>query len=391
MSDEEEREEVERKHRKAKELYESLQEEKARPSESPPPARESASSGAPPDIPQTTAGDTKVYTEKPTYEGEDSRRERVKPTYEGGDSRRARVKTTRHGIAEPPAKEKQEHHQYAPHGQDTSHVSQMAHDSTFWQKEQTEPTPSYTRLSQTRKAHRDPRTEGTPIDSPFFQPHTSESITQRILEAPRRIKEKAEQIGYRAEQKYEQVRGKPVSIAAQKLYDARSAENDLKFHRGEISETIHRARNAQYEKARATSSVPLEKRLVGDINNLGQGGMIRNVADTFVRGAVGERTPAERRAGAAPVSVLEKIDSTYRASPQPRFSAGKGTKQTSPTKGTVVSNVKKGIDFGRTGFLGAGLSTQSPAFSMNTPLFSQPPSPREEEELRKRKKPRRGR
>ena len=366
------------------------------------------------DIPQTTPGDTKTYTEKPTYEG--------------GDSRRERVKMTGHEIAEPPAKEKQEHqtegtstvyqpaarkpkdynpspggtrdvyeaplrksdHRYV-HGKDTSQASQMAHDSTFWQKEQTEPTPSYTRLSQTRKAHRDPRTEGTPIDSPFFQPHTSESITQRILEAPRRIKEKAEQIGYRAEQKYEQVRGKPVSIAAQKLYDARSAENDLKFHRGEISETIHRARTAQYEKARAASSVPLEKRLVGDINNLGQGGMIRNVTDTFVRGAVGERTPAERRAGAAPVSVLEKIESTYRASPQPRFRAGKGTKQTSPTKGTVVSTVKKGIDFGRTGFLGAGLSTQSPAFSMNTPLFSQPPSPREEEELRKRKKPRRGR
>jgi len=388
MSDEEEREEFERKHRKAKELYESLQEEKMRE----PTPEEKKGSGSPPDIPQTTAGDTKVYTEKPTYEG--------------GDTRRERVKMTGHEIAEPPAKEKQEHHQYAPHGQDTSHVSQMAHDDHAWNPstgkgtERTS-TPPYRRPKNVTeipqpepapsKFRRDPRTEGTPIDSPFFKPHTSESITQRILEAPRRIKEKAEQIGYRAEQKYEQVRGKPVSIAAQKLYDTRSAENDLKFHRGEISETIHRARNAQYEKARATSSVPLEKRLVGDINNLGQGGMIRNVTDTFVRGAVGERTPAERRAGAAPVSVLEKIESTYRASPQPRFRSGKGTKQTSPTKGTVVSNVKKGIDFGRTGFLGAGLNTQSPAFSMNTPLFSQPQPSREEEELRKRKKPRRGR
>jgi len=389
MSDEEEREEFERKHRKAKELYESLQEEKMRE----PTPEEKKGSGSPPDIPQTTAGDTKVYTEKPTYEG--------------GDTRRERVKMTGHEIAEPPAKEKQEHHQYAPHGQDTSEMSNIAHQ-TDWDKKPEDRAkrmaPKESKIFYQRpnpaeiippanpdKFRRDPRTEGTPIDSPFFQPHTSESITQRILEAPRRIKEKAEQIGYRAEQKYEQVRGKPVSIAAQKLYDSRAAENDLKYHRGEISETIHRARNAQYEKARATSSVPLEKRLVGDINNLGQGGMIRNVADTFVRGAVGERTPAERRAGAAPVSVLEKIESTYRASPQPRFRSGKGTKQTSPTKGTVVSNVKKGIDFGRTGFLGAGLSTQSPAFSMNTPLFSQPPPSREEEELRKRKKPRRGR
>lgn len=218
-----------------------------------------------------------------------------------------------------------------------------------------------------------PKTKPTyPRGNPSDIPIKPESFAEKLMNAPRRLRETAQEIGQAQVSNYEDLRAAPVRKAAIESYNKKMAENEVKYRKGEITKAMYSTRQKQYMAQRDIAAIPIEKRLVGDINNLGTGGSIRGVADTFMRGAVGTLTATEKRAGEAPVSIMEKVGSTYRASPQPRFKPGKGTKATSPTKGTVVSTVKKGIDFGRSGFgsgLGAGAALGQSAFSFNTPLF----------------------
>ena len=340
-------------------------------------------SASPPDIPQTDPKDTETYVE-----------EKAEHQPEPQQKDPAWLNKLKRAPMPPPSQP----HRESTMQEDTTAASKMAHDENMWapvqkHKVQTTSTPNYPKPKGTSPMGSDPfaaksnpnpdkddgyakpkSASAYPRGNPANIPVTSESLTTRILEAPRRAKERAEEIGAKAEKYYNDKRVAPVTKAALETYTSRMAENERKYRSGEINETMYRSRQQKYMNARDEASKPLEKRLVGDINNLGQGGMIRNTFDTFARGAVGERTPAERKAGMNPISVLEKAGETYRPSPQPRFRAGKGTRQTSPTKGTVITNTKNAIDFSRGGFgagafTGAKQAAQSPAFNFNTPLF----------------------
>ena len=264
-------------------------------------------------------------------------------------------------IPEPAPAKPDNSHLYKPHGRDDSELSKFAHNES----REPQPAERESKIQRTTSGGYSTATKTSqlPEDNGITD---ARSFTQKILDAPRRAKEKAEEFAY----KQQSGEGKAARLSADRLYAFRSEENERNLHKGTISETMYHQRQKQYEKEREAQSVPFTTRMVGDVNNLGKDGAIRNFADTMVRGVAGERTPAEKKAGDRPVGILEKVGESYRPSPQPRFKTGKGTKSASPPKGTVVSKVKGGIGFSSGGVLFGGLSTGAGSpFSFNTPLF----------------------
>ena len=168
-----------------------------------------------------------------------------------------------------------------------------------------------------------------------------------IAEAPRRAKERAEEIGEKAQNKYHEARVKPATQAALKVYTERMAENEQKYRKGEISEDLYKSRQRKYLTARDASNSPIEQRVVAGAIDTGK---------ALYRGAVA--TTSEERTAGHPRSILEKVveQDHYRPSPQPKFKPGRGTRN------VVASKGGKGIDFGGGGSI-------RPLFQTNSSLF----------------------
>lgn len=252
-------------------------------------------------------------------------------------------------IPEPAPGKKDNSHLYKPHGQDDSELSKFAHNDSrepqYPERESKTQTTTEVRAKTVGKSN-------TPYD-PFVgqehnQPQISEEERERRKRVDFRAKEAAEAIARKQYAEEHGTTAKDFANMVQKNKDKKPYEQMVPINRSTLSNPHH-----------VTTLIQKAGNYVND-----------NVVQPFSRGAVGERTPAEKKAGLHPVSVLEKLGESYRPSPQPRFKAGKGTKATSPTKGTVVSKVQKGIDFGSGGVLFGGLSTGAGSqFAFNTPLF----------------------
>ena len=195
-------------------------------------------------------------------------------------------------------------------------------------------------------------------------PGTIESTTRRtgvrgiiddIVEGPRRAKERAQEIGYAAEKKYDQVRGAPARAAATQTYIQRMAELNLKFRRGQITEAMYADRSSRYLAERDASARPLELRTRDEVIDIG-----RNLAK-----------------GASEVGA--KVREEYKPSPVPKFKVQRGTRKATATKGTVVSPAKKQIrfespiNFGSGGILGGGASAGSVGIDLTRSIFSREP------------------
>jgi hypothetical protein len=183
-----------------------------------------------------------------------------------------------------------------------------------------------------------PRTMGTPKDSPMFQERPKESIFTKIVEAPRRMKEKGEEMGYSAQQAYHKSREVPLEKAAKERYDSRMSENDIKFEKGEISATIHKRRQMEYASTYESEKKPVEQRLVNTSMEVG---------NAFVAGLK---------------HTQQKVAKEYRSSPAPRIKPSRGVDtsrinnigvrpaQTTTRKGKRAEPAPKyQIDFGSSG------------------------------------------
>ena len=201
-----------------------------------------------------------------------------------------------------------------PITEDTTHASRMANEEDwstayghktqrtsdhepFARKKNVTEIPEPERKSSFRA---DPRTEGTPIDSPLFKERTTESILTKIAEAPRRAAEKAEEIGYSVTKKYHNAREVPAENAARETYEKHMQENDIKFHKGEISSTMHKARQLKYAEEFKESSKPIEQRVAK--NSVAAG-------NTFVHGLQ---------------LVKKQVQEDYRSSPAPKIKPSQG-------------------------------------------------------------------
>jgi hypothetical protein len=145
-----------------------------------------------------------------------------------------------------------------------------------------------------------PKTIGTPKDSPMFKERPEESIFTKIVEAPRRLKEKGEEVGYSAQQAYHKSREVPLEKAAKERYESRMSENDIKFEKGEISATIHKRRQMEYASTYESEKKPVEQRLVNTSVEVG---------NAFVAGLK---------------HTQQKVAKEYRSSPAPRIKPSQG-------------------------------------------------------------------
>jgi hypothetical protein len=289
---------------------------------------------------------------KDEYEAEQYRKEReavenptssVPEPIEG--SKDSPIESTSSNIAtEPPERSAYSH--------DDSTASKMAHDedwkqdrehvvrktSAFYEKrpkgttEIPEPEPA----KSTWRSN-DPRTMGTPIDNPMVKEQKKESLFTKIAEAPRRLAEKGEEMGYAATKTYDKYRGKPAEAAAKEAYDSRMTENDIKFQKGEISSTIHKRRQMEYATAYDKEKKPTEQRMVDASIHVG---------NAFVAGLQ---------------HTQQKVAKEYRSSPAPKIKPSQGLVwsqvgnigippvKTTTRKGKQVQTAapKNRIDFGR--------------------------------------------
>ena len=210
---------------------------------------------------------------------------------------------------------------------------------------------------------------------------TVERAIEKITEAPRKVKERAEEIGEAAEKKYEQTRAIPSEQKAAAKYQSRVQEAEDKFKKGEISQELLDTRKEKYKQAYETEKEPIEKRVakgtVGAAQTLRRGAVgptTQEKAETKLKQELartehlfksGSITPQEKASIEQKAQrqfqetsfdishgisknkyegggVLGKVAATYRPSPQPRIKPGRGSKQQPQKKSGFT-----GIDFGR--------------------------------------------
>jgi len=145
-----------------------------------------------------------------------------------------------------------------------------------------------------------PRTIGTARDSPMFKEQKKESLFTKISESPRRVKERAEEMGYSAQKAYHSAREVPAETAAKERYESRMAENDIKFEKGEISSTIHKRRQMEYATEFDKEKKPIEQRVVATSMHVG---------NAFISGLQ---------------HTQQKVAKEYRSSPAPRIKPSRG-------------------------------------------------------------------
>jgi hypothetical protein len=144
-----------------------------------------------------------------------------------------------------------------------------------------------------------------------------------LSDIPRKIKEKAEEIGEKSEKAYHEKREEPVRQAAQQHYEEKHKEAREKLAKGDISRDLYEKRNAKYLKQRDAEAEPLERRVVHSA---------KDVAETVAKGAK---------------EVAAKVEQDYRPGPQPRFKVGRATKGRVAPAARRSSRADIKPDFGR--------------------------------------------
>ena len=186
-----------------------------------------------------------------------------------------------------------------PITEDTTHASRMANEEDW--------STAYGHKTQRTSDHEPFARKKNVTEIPEPERKT-ESILTKIAEAPRRAAEKAEEIGYSVTKKYHNAREVPAENAARETYEKHMQENDIKFHQGEISSTMHKARQLKYAEEFKESSKPIEQRVAKNSVAVG---------NTFVHGLQ---------------LVKKQVQEDYRSSPAPKIK---------PSQGIVWSQVGK--------------------------------------------------
>jgi hypothetical protein len=211
----------------------------------------------------------------------------------------------------------------------------------------------------------------------------AESFASKIANAPRRAKERMEEIGAKAEAAYYDKRVKPAEQAALNTYTQRIHENEQgrrhnesQFAAGEISKTefmmknkLFDSREEKYREEARNASTPIEGKALKTAREIGQefvyggkpGAEPTNAVHYLVKGA--KKLQEQVRTESGTKEGYFGAGMFGRPSPASRFKPGRGVR---------THGFSGGINFGGGMF---GDSGNSPAFSFSTPLFGEQQKP----------------
>jgi F0F1-type ATP synthase membrane subunit b/b' len=106
-------------------------------------------------------------------------------------------------------------------------------------------------------------------------------VVEKLLEAPRKLKERAEDYGAETDKEYHELREVPAAKKAEAIYKERQEENEQKFKSGKISEPLYQSRQQKYQHEREKMSKPIEQRIGAGLIDIGK---------NFQRGLIGPTT-----------------------------------------------------------------------------------------------------
>ncbi len=130
-----------------------------------------------------------------------------------------------------------------------------------------------------------PNAQSTPQPTPqpvaVPSPMKKKGVVEKLLEAPRKLKERAEEYGAETDKEYHELREVPAAKKAEAIYKERQEENEQKFKSGKISEPLYQSRQQKYQQEREKMSKPIEQRIGAGLIDIGK---------NFQRGLVGPTT-----------------------------------------------------------------------------------------------------
>lgn len=281
-------------------------------------------------------------------------------------------------------------------------------------KKKTEPEVKEAEWKRAEQAEPPKAAEGAASEKK--QRRSVSDVIKTITEAPRRAKERAEEMGESAERKYRETREKPAEARAYRAYQERVQEADQKFREGKISKELYEQRRQKYQKAYEAEKLPLEQRIVRGAIDIGTnlqrgavgettsqkaerqyGERVQEINFEFSKGHITEKE-REQRVGEAARSfqtiqfniargktknkfegggVLGKFAETYRASPAPKIKPSRGARTTVRQSGgftgidfgRLATPAKGGIDFSRANVLGNKNKGSLTGIDFSSPLF----------------------
>lgn len=113
-----------------------------------------------------------------------------------------------------------------------------------------------------------PNPQPTPVTVP--SPMKKKGLVEQLLDAPRKLKERAEEYGAETEKKYHDTREVPAQKKAEEVYNDRQQENEQKFKSGAISEPLYQSRQQKYQQERERMSKPVEQRFGAGLVDIGK-------------------------------------------------------------------------------------------------------------------------
>jgi hypothetical protein len=183
-------------------------------------------------------------------------------------------------------------------------------------------------------------------------------VVKKIADAPRRIKEGAEETGEKMVKKYHEAREIPAAKASLARQKEREIENEQKYKSGKISRELYEERSQRYIEEAKESGKPIEKRVIGG-------------AKTFAIGAkdVATRFEADYRAppGGHGNRGGRGVRAVSQRKPESRGSRGYG--QIDFSRGSAVDFGGMGTGMGRVDF-------SQPLFGNGQPAKRQNPKRR---------------
>lgn len=145
-----------------------------------------------------------------------------------------------------------------------------------------------------------PNPQPTPVTVP--SPMKKKGLVEQLLDAPRKLKERAEEYGAETEKKYHDTREVPAQKKAEEVYNDRQQENEQKLKSGAISQPLYQSRQQKYQQEREKMSKPVEQRISGGLVDIGK---------NLQRGLVGPTT--KQKAETEYETGMKVADAKYKA------------------------------------------------------------------------------
>lgn len=101
-------------------------------------------------------------------------------------------------------------------------------------------------------------------------PMKKKGLVEQLLDAPRKLKERAEEYGAETEKKYHDTREIPAQKKAEEVYNDRQQENEQKLKSGAISQPLYQSRQQKYQQERERMSKPTEQRIGSGLVDIGK-------------------------------------------------------------------------------------------------------------------------